>query len=260
MTWGTLIEQRLGWYRFAGLVLVIAIASNGGQYTASGPNFYGMSGVVYGLFGYAWVRGRLYLTSGMYLRPDIAFWMMVWFAACAIGLIGNVANWAHGVGLATGAVLGYLPQVRRFLHENTLPHAPAPASVVSRPRAAGASRRRCACQPDLTFPCFAPQILYHVALDVYVACLCHDVAGPAWLRFAIVRRGEGHVSQLRQDRCKDPRFDKLVPVDLRHGAAGRGVRLVRRARMDPDGGYLLFSDIPQLGDEMERRRGGSVCS
>ncbi len=116
---GTLIEQRLGWYRFAGLVLVIAIASNGGQYTASGPNFYGMSGVVYGLFGYAWVRGRLDPTSGMYLRPDIAFWMMVWFAACAIGLIGNVANWAHGVGLATGAALGYLPQVRRFLHENT---------------------------------------------------------------------------------------------------------------------------------------------
>ena len=41
-----------------GLVLVIAALSNLGQYFVSGPNFCGISGVVYGLFGYIWMKGR----------------------------------------------------------------------------------------------------------------------------------------------------------------------------------------------------------
>jgi GlpG protein len=116
---GNLIERRIGWWRFAALALVIALASNCGQYMASGPNFVGMSGVVFGLFGYAWVRGRLDPTSGMYLRPDIVVLMMLWFGACLIGMVPNVANAAHGVGLAVGAAIGYLPEIRKFLNANT---------------------------------------------------------------------------------------------------------------------------------------------
>jgi GlpG protein len=112
---GNMIEGRLGWWRFAALVLVIALASNFGQYVASGPNFAGMSGVVFGLFGYAWIRGRFDPTSGMFLRQDIVVLMMLWFGACLIGVVPNVANAAHGVGLAVGAALGYLPQIRRLL-------------------------------------------------------------------------------------------------------------------------------------------------
>ena len=104
---GTLIERRLGSTRFAILVVIIALVSNLAQFLVRGPNFAGMSGVVYGLFGYAWVRGRLDPTSGFYLRPDVAFWMMIWFFLCASGFIGNVANWAHGGGLVAGAALGY---------------------------------------------------------------------------------------------------------------------------------------------------------
>jgi GlpG protein len=70
-----------------------------------------MSGVVYGLFGYAWVRGRLDPSCGLYLRPDIAFWMMAWFVLCLVTPSLHVANWAHGVGLAVGAALGYLAHV-----------------------------------------------------------------------------------------------------------------------------------------------------
>lgn len=114
---GTLIERRLNPPLFALLVLAIAVPSNLAQYEMSLPNsvFGGMSGVVYGLFGYAWVRGRLDPTCGLYLRPDVAFWMMAWFALCVSGAIGNVANWAHGAGLAAGALLGVLPHLRSLL-------------------------------------------------------------------------------------------------------------------------------------------------
>jgi GlpG protein len=105
---GTLIERRLGSLAFALLVVAIAIPSNYAQFAAVGPNFGGMSGVVYGLFGYAWVRGRLDPTSGLYLHPNVVFWLMAWFAFCLVARDLNVANYAHGGGLVVGGTLGYL--------------------------------------------------------------------------------------------------------------------------------------------------------
>lgn len=105
---GSLIERRLGSLLFALLVVAIAIPSNYAQFAAVGPNFGGMSGVVYGLFGYAWVRGRLDPTSGLYLQPNVVFWMMAWFALCLVAKDLNVANYAHGGGLVVGGALGYL--------------------------------------------------------------------------------------------------------------------------------------------------------
>ena len=116
---GTMVERRLGSYLYILLILAIAVPSNYAQFAFTGPMFGGMSGVVFGLFGYTWVRGRLDPTCGLYLRPDIAFWMMGWFALCLTPLIPNVANWAHGVGLAIGAGLGYLPHLRNTLRKNT---------------------------------------------------------------------------------------------------------------------------------------------
>lgn len=116
---GTIIERKLGSFLFALTVLVIAVTSNDGQYLATGPGFGGMSGVVYGLFGYAWARGRLEPTSGLYLRNDIAVWMVGWFVLCAVGVIPNVANWAHGVGLGVGAFLGALPYIGQQLRQKT---------------------------------------------------------------------------------------------------------------------------------------------
>ena len=110
---GSLIEDRRGTLKLGLMVLAIAVISNIVQAAFEHPNFGGMSGVVYGLFGYAWTRGRLEPTSGLYLRSDIAFWMMGWFVLCAIGAIPNVANWAHGVGLVCGVVIGYLPLLLR---------------------------------------------------------------------------------------------------------------------------------------------------
>lgn len=105
---GTLIERRLGPFLYVLLLLTIAVPSNYAQFAMVGPFFGGMSGVVYGLFGYAWVRGRLDPTSGLYLRPDVALWMMGWFVFCLVTPALNVANWAHGGGLLIGGGLGYL--------------------------------------------------------------------------------------------------------------------------------------------------------
>ena len=50
---GSMIEGRQGTWLFALQVLVFALISNMVQYILSGPSFLGMSGVVYGLFGYS---------------------------------------------------------------------------------------------------------------------------------------------------------------------------------------------------------------
>ena len=55
---GAMIE-RLGSPRlFLSLVVVIGIVSNVGQYLIYGPFFGGMSGVVYGLLGFVWMKSK----------------------------------------------------------------------------------------------------------------------------------------------------------------------------------------------------------
>jgi GlpG protein len=76
------------------------------------PNFGGMSGVVFGLLGYCWMRGKFDLTSGLYVSGQTAGFMIAWFFICLAGFMGPVANGAHGVGLVAGVVWGYLSAMR----------------------------------------------------------------------------------------------------------------------------------------------------
>ena len=105
---GTRIERRQAAWYLALLVTLIAAASNTAQYWVSGPSFGGMSGVVYGLFGYIWMRGRFDPASGYSLSQRDIVWMMLWLLACYTGFVGPVANTAHTVGLAVGALWGFL--------------------------------------------------------------------------------------------------------------------------------------------------------
>lgn len=105
---GTMIERRQSAWFLALLVAVIAAGSNTAQYWVSGPSFGGMSGVVYGLFGYIWMRGRFDPASGYALSQRDIIWMMLWLLACYTGMVGPVANTAHTVGLAVGALWGFL--------------------------------------------------------------------------------------------------------------------------------------------------------
>ncbi len=112
---GSAIEQRQGMMRMAILVVVTAVLPNLAQYFWNGPGFGGMSGVVYGLLAYVWIQGKLNPRAGIDLHQHIVIMMLIWFFVCWFGLVGNIANMAHTVGLVCGAILGLIfsPQIWR---------------------------------------------------------------------------------------------------------------------------------------------------
>ncbi|HWF17806.1 MAG TPA: rhomboid family intramembrane serine protease [Verrucomicrobiae bacterium] len=110
---GSMIEARQGSLLFVIQVLIIAVISNLTQFLFTGGGFGGMSGVVYGLFGYVWIRGKLDPTSGLYLHPTTVAMMMIWLFVCMIGVMGSIANAAHASGLLVGVIWGYLSSLRR---------------------------------------------------------------------------------------------------------------------------------------------------
>jgi GlpG protein len=103
---GRMVEMRHGPLRFAGLALAIAIASNVAQYLWHGPAFGGLSGLVYGLFGYVLVRSRLQPHPGWELGRQNVMLMLGWFVLCFTGMVGPIANAAHAAGLGLGAAFG----------------------------------------------------------------------------------------------------------------------------------------------------------
>jgi GlpG protein len=110
---GAVIEARYGSLRLLLLTLFIAIAANFAQYLWNGPAFGGMSGVVFGLFGFIWMKGKYDPESGLFMPPNMVFMMMVWMFFCMTGLAGSIANANHIVGLVAGAMIGYLPVIWR---------------------------------------------------------------------------------------------------------------------------------------------------
>jgi len=105
---GGMIERVQGGRLLLLKVLVIGIFSNLLQYYVAGPAFGGMSGVVFGLLGYSWMRGRQDMTSGLFVHPRIMFMMTFWFFLGFTGMMGPIANAAHGGGLAVGLFWGYV--------------------------------------------------------------------------------------------------------------------------------------------------------
>jgi len=111
---GTAIEVRRGTGRFLALVLISAALSNLTEYFYMDQIiekyylFGGLSGVVYALFGYIWMKGESDPESGLRIDSRTVVLMLVWLVLCFTGLLGPVANGAHLGGLAVGMVLGLL--------------------------------------------------------------------------------------------------------------------------------------------------------
>ncbi len=103
---GGAIEANRGSGRLLLLVLLTAIPSNLAQFYWSGPSFGGLSGVVYGLFGYMWMKSKFAPQSHFFVPPNMVFILIGWFFLCMTGLVGPVANLAHGFGLGTGMAIG----------------------------------------------------------------------------------------------------------------------------------------------------------
>jgi GlpG protein len=114
-TWelGKLIEWRQGIWMLGILTLVVSISSNLAQYFVSGPLFGGMSGVIYGYFGYVWIQSLTNPQFKIQLNPVIVKLLLGWFLICWTGLLEkifglNVANSAHTAGLVSGIVIALL--------------------------------------------------------------------------------------------------------------------------------------------------------
>ena len=104
---GSVLEERIGTWRFAGVVALVALVSNLTQYVAGGAAFGGLSGVVYGVFGYLWVRAKRDFNFGLFISPLTSTLLMVFLALGIFGLLGPTANAAHFSGLVTGGLLGW---------------------------------------------------------------------------------------------------------------------------------------------------------
>jgi GlpG protein len=120
------IETRQGWLRLLMLMLVIAVISDLAEYVLADPRqwrtagiirpspaFLGMSGVIYGLFGYAWIQSRCIPASGLFVSQQTVVILIGWAILCLVGVIGGIANIAHFAGLFVGMALGYAPVLWR---------------------------------------------------------------------------------------------------------------------------------------------------
>lgn len=116
---GGQIELRKGSLVLLALVLIASPLSFLAQYAwdveingpESVPIVGGMSGVVYALFGYAWMRSEYEPESGLRLASVTIAWMFIWMVLCMTGRVGSVANAAHLSGLALGMGMGLGPHL-----------------------------------------------------------------------------------------------------------------------------------------------------
>ena len=133
-SYGSLVERRYDWKRLLMLALLAAAIPNFVQCTVpeawqgiaphrAGAGYLmtslgGMSGVVYGLFGYVWIKSIYDPKFGFRIPQSSIIIMMAWLFGCMFSaqlaqaglpfFPPNVANWAHGIGLLVGMVVAYL--------------------------------------------------------------------------------------------------------------------------------------------------------
>ncbi|MGL6430174.1 MULTISPECIES: rhomboid family intramembrane serine protease GlpG [Aeromonas] len=111
---GGQIEQRLGSGKLFILLIVGAALPNIAEFFASGPRFGGLSGVVYALLGYSWLRTRLQPDCGLAMPPALMGFMLVWLVLGFLDMLGTpTANMAHLVGLLVGLAQGWLDRHHR---------------------------------------------------------------------------------------------------------------------------------------------------
>lgn len=111
---GSMVEDRKGPIFLGLFIIIVACISNLAEYYFSGPLFGGMSGVVYGLLGYIWMKGKFDPNSQLSLNRSTVIMMIIWYFICFTGIVGSIANAAHTGGLVMGIAWGYLSSLRLF--------------------------------------------------------------------------------------------------------------------------------------------------
>lgn len=106
---GTYVEEHFGHLRTLGLFVVLAVGSAAAEYALSIGGV-GLSGVVYGLFGFLWVLDRHLPRFRGAMDPQRTRFFVFWFFLCIVltefGVLA-IANVAHGSGALLGALIGW---------------------------------------------------------------------------------------------------------------------------------------------------------
>jgi GlpG protein len=106
---GQQIERKFGVSSLLLLFIFSAVLSNIGQLLVSGPNFGGLSGVVYALVGCVWWLGWLRPDWGIGLPKPMIGFLLVWLLIGYADVLWiSMANTAHTVGLISGCVFAWL--------------------------------------------------------------------------------------------------------------------------------------------------------
>lgn len=116
---GSPVERKYGTVWYGLLVLALAIPStlcgSIAPYELDGSPFgIGMSGVLFGLFGFMWMKSLFDPSSGFRIPPImlimIGAFLLIGLTTLDEQLLGaRIDNWAHIIGLLTGMAIGYAP-------------------------------------------------------------------------------------------------------------------------------------------------------
>lgn len=105
---GKQIEISFGLSSLLMLFVFSAVVSNVAQLLVSGPNFGGLSGVVYALVGCVWWLGWLKPSWGLSLPKPIVMFLLVWLLVGYLDILPvHMANTAHTVGLICGCLFAW---------------------------------------------------------------------------------------------------------------------------------------------------------
>ncbi len=115
---GRLTERIQGTPKFALFVLMLAVFPNllqglSPEWMRGSPNFVGISGVVYGLFGYIWIRSTLHPEMGIVIpMPMVVIFVGMIVFGLAVGISEAVPGWrladlCHLGGLLVGIAVAY---------------------------------------------------------------------------------------------------------------------------------------------------------
>ena len=110
-TFGSVIEAHLQRGFWVSLFLGCAVFSSAAQLAFCGETGIGLSGAVYGLFGFMWFAKPRYPAFAAVLTRNVIMLLLGWLVLCVALTYAKaylVANAAHVAGLVAGSVIGWL--------------------------------------------------------------------------------------------------------------------------------------------------------
>lgn len=110
-TFGSLLEGSIRRIFWVLIFVTCGVFASAAQLAVDGETGIGLSGVVYGLFGFLWTAKPRFPSFATVLNRNTILLLMGWLILCfwltRLGAYA-VANWAHVGGLAAGVLLGWL--------------------------------------------------------------------------------------------------------------------------------------------------------